>query len=264
MLAGGAVADRRTPLLLLAMTLFYVGGMYLNDAFDREHDARHRPERPIPSGEASARTVFAAGFAMLAAGVVLLAWIGFGFADGAGWPPVAAGVALTAAIVHYDRRHKGNPIGPFWMGVCRMLVYVAAGLALTGATPGVLLTAALLLLSYLIGLTYVAKQESLGQVRNLWPLLFLGAPIVHGAAALPGTTAILPFFLLFAGWTLFALSFLVRRRPGDVPRAVVALIAGISLLDALFIAGQGAANVALFAVAGFALTLAMQRLVPGT
>ena len=263
-LAGGAVTDRRTPLLLLAMTLFYVGGMYLNDAFDREHDARHRPERPIPSGEASARTVFAAGFAMLATAVALLAWIGFGFAGGAGWPPVAAGVALAAAIVHYDRNHKGNPIGPFWMGLCRMLVYVAAGLALAGAAPGPLLTAALLLLSYLIGLTYVAKQESLGQVRNLWPLLFLAAPVFHGAAALPGAPAALPFFLLFTGWTLFALSFLLRRRPGDVPRAVVSLIAGISLLDALFIAGQGAAEIASFAVAGFVLTLALQRVVPGT
>ena len=36
-----------------------------------------------------------------------------------------------------------------------------------------------MLLCYLIGLTYVAKQETLGEVRNLWPLLFLGVPLVY-------------------------------------------------------------------------------------
>jgi 4-hydroxybenzoate polyprenyltransferase len=36
-----------------------------------------------------------------------------------------------------------------------------------------------------------------------------------------------PFVLLFAGWILYALRLLRRRAPGDVPRAVVSLIAGI-------------------------------------
>ena len=46
-LAGQAGWDPRIPPLLLALSLFYVAGMYLNDAFDREIDARERPERPI-------------------------------------------------------------------------------------------------------------------------------------------------------------------------------------------------------------------------
>jgi 4-hydroxybenzoate polyprenyltransferase len=45
---------------------------------------------------------------------------------------------------------------------------------------------------------------------------------------------------------------------------VVNLIAGISLLDALLIAGTGQVGPALAAVAAFVLTLALQRLVPGT
>ena len=44
--------------------------MYLNDAFDREIDARERPERPIPSGRIGAGPVFAIGFGLLAAGVL--------------------------------------------------------------------------------------------------------------------------------------------------------------------------------------------------
>src|SRR6266850_970558 len=53
-------------ILLPCLSLFYVGGMYLNDAFDRGIDARERPERPIPSGLVSAREIFGIGFGMLA------------------------------------------------------------------------------------------------------------------------------------------------------------------------------------------------------
>jgi hypothetical protein len=124
--------------------------------------------------------------------------------------------------------------------------------------------AALLLLSYLIGLTYVAKQETLDEVSNLWPLLFLAVPVIYGltAAVESPTSAIL--LAVFVAWIGVALWFLRRRRPGDVPRAVISLIAGISLLDALLIADAGATGIAWLAVAGFALTLALQRLVPGT
>ena len=81
-LAGGHVADPRTLPLIAAFSLFYVAGMYLNDAYDAEIDARERPERPIPSGRVSAETVFTAGFAMMALGLALLAWTGYGAAAG--------------------------------------------------------------------------------------------------------------------------------------------------------------------------------------
>ncbi len=61
-----------------------------------------------------------------------------------------------------------------------------------------------------------------------------------------------------------AVHILARRGPGDVPRAVVRLIAGISLLDAVLVGGAGSAGLALVAVAGFCLTLVLQRYVPGT
>ena len=39
----------------LAVSLFYVGGMYLNDAFDAGWERQHRPERPIPAGQVHAQ-----------------------------------------------------------------------------------------------------------------------------------------------------------------------------------------------------------------
>lgn len=57
---------------------------------------------------------------------------------------------------------------------------------------------------------------------------------------------------------------LSRRRKGDVPRAMVTLIAGISLRDAVPIATTGAAGLAALAMSGFARTLLLQRVAPGT
>jgi 4-hydroxybenzoate polyprenyltransferase len=44
--ATARFVTRRLVPLMLSLSLCYVAGMFLNDAFDREFDARHRPERP--------------------------------------------------------------------------------------------------------------------------------------------------------------------------------------------------------------------------
>ena len=122
---------------------------------------------------------------------------------------------------------------------------------------------ALVLLCYLIGLTYVAKQENL--TRGPEPL----------AARLPrrrrfctrggrfsdaGAGAVL--YVAFLGWVVFAVACWCARRR-DIRRAVVSLIAGISLLDALLIAGAGDPARAVWAVVGFVLTLGPSALGAG-
>ena len=263
-LAGGQAGDPRTGPLMLALSLFYVAGMYLNDAYDAEYDARERPERPIPSGRVSAETVFTAGFGMMALGLALLAWAGYGVAGGTEIAPVMGGLGLGATIVLYNRRHKDNPLSPVLMALCRVLVYVTAGLAVVPDLPTSLWLGASLLLCYLIGLTYVAKQETLGEVCNLWPLLFLAVPAVYAIAGALESPTVAVLAAGFVLWVGVALWFLRRRRPGDVPRAVVSLIAGIALLDAVLIAEAGDEGIAWLAVLGFLLTLALQRTVPGT
>ena len=50
MAAGAATIDAGSAVrVLLAASLFYTGGMFLNDAFDADLDARVRPERPLPA-----------------------------------------------------------------------------------------------------------------------------------------------------------------------------------------------------------------------
>lgn len=256
-LAGGVVSAGRIAWLALALSLFYVGGMFLNDAFDRDWDARERPERPIPSGRVSAREVFAVGFGLIAAGLLLVAAVG-------GTPAAFSGLALGAAIVLYDARHKGNPLSPLLMGLCRVLVYLTAALAVSGRVGVAVLAGAGVLLAYLVGLSCVAKQETLAELRNLWPMAFLAAPLLYYGAMAPagGASALLAAAAL-AAWVTWSVSLLVRRPPA-IPRAVVSLIAGISLLDGLLLAVHGAGALALAGAAGFALTLFLQRYVTGT
>ena len=263
LLTGQPLDGATLAALLVSLSLFYVGGMYLNDAFDRHIDARERPERPIPSGRTSASEVFGIGFGMLTAAVLLLVALGVR-ATPVNWAPVLSGLMLAATIVYYDVVHKRDPLSPLVMGACRVLVYVTAALSVVGTIGLPVVGGALVLLSYLIGLTYVAKQETLAEYRNLWPLLFLFAPFVYTAPGALGTGVGIALWVSFLAWVGYAISFLVWPGRVNIPRAVISFIAGISLLDGLLIVVAGFPRAAGLAVVGFALTLVGQRWVKGT
>ena len=263
-LAGGTIPTSQLIWLLVAFSLFYVGGMYLNDAFDADVDATERPERPIPAGQVSRQLVYGAGYGMLLGGVLMLAGWGLLTDRSVSVWPALVGLGLAGAIVLYDWTHKQSAASPALMGICRALVYIAAGLSVAIPLPTPVLVGAGLLLCYLIGLTYVAKHENLEQIANLWPLAFLAAPVLYGIDLALDRPETVPFLALFVLWMVVSLYFLRRRRAGDIPRAVVGLIAGIALFDAMLIAGSGGLPPALWAVAGFLVTLALQRYVPGT
>jgi 4-hydroxybenzoate polyprenyltransferase len=256
-LAGGSWQDWRVAVVLVAMSLFYVGGMYLNDYFDRAVDRVERPGRPIPSAQISASAVAGMGFALLAVGIVLMASMAVMAA--------LAGTALAAVIVAYDAFHKGNPLAPIVMGLCRALVYGGAAAAAVGSVSGALVLAALTLLAYVAGLTYAAKQEAMDRVDSLWPLLLLAAPMVLALPALRQGITAAAIHLALIGASAYAIYLLWRRPfPGAVPQAVGLMIAGISLVDAALLAAAGAIEPAIAAVAGFGLTLMLQRHIAGT
>lgn len=262
---GGAAVDAALGVILaLALSGFYLGGMFLNDAFDWRFDQQARPERPIPRGLISVAEVRGIGFALLALGLALLAAAG-ALAGGAMAAPLAAGAVLGALIVYYNWRHKRDPLSPLVMALCRAMSYVAAAAAAGTALAAPVLWGAGALTAWVIGLTYVAKQENLREVRNLWPLAFLAGPLLYGAIAAPGDPSVVVAGAFLLAWAVYAISFLVRSEGRDIPRAVVSLIAGISLVDALILLVAGApAGWIIGCLLAFALTLALQRFVPGT
>jgi 4-hydroxybenzoate polyprenyltransferase len=181
----------------LAASLFYVAGMYLNDAFDHRWDAQHRPERPIPAGEVTASTVFAAGFALMAAGLLVLA-LGPG-------RTASAGLALGGCILIYDATHKTNPLAPVVMGLCRVAVYVIGALAVAPHLGAGVYVGSTLLAAYLIGLTVIARHET----RNPRLPALVGA-LIAGICLLDAVMILCSGHLLIA--IVAALGFPLTRR----------------------------------------------------
>lgn len=240
----------------LSLSFFYVGGMFLNDAFDAEYDKAKRADRPIPNGEISAQAVFAWGFGFLAIGISIASVFGI--------LCTLVGVALAVAIVLYDWLHKKIAFGPVIMAVTRLLSYVLAAMMAAQTVDMAVFVPALGLFAYIVGLTYAAKQEEYDRIGAVWPLVVLAVPVVLCIQAGVATPTVLPFTALFLAVVAHALWRLFRRKAGDVPIAVITMIAGISLYDAVMIAAIGALGLGALAVGGFALTLLLQKAAKGT
>ena len=242
----------------LAMTAFYVGGMYLNDFFDRDIDARERPGRPIHAGDISASAVSTIGFVLLAVGAALLARFGL--------LTVILGLALAGAIVLYDVWHKGNVFAPVIMGLCRALVYLVTGAAVSGEIRFALIAGAIALATHVIGLTYAAKQENLNQVGRLWPLAILAGPLLLAMPGISSGWLVAVGCLLLGAADIAAVRLLAKRAaPDAVPRAVSMLIAAICLVDALAVVLYGGGILlACICVSGYLLTRLFQTVIPGT
>lgn len=260
-LAGAVLAASGAPhlgivvLAALVLSLFYEGGMWLNDAYDAEIDAQERANRPIPMGEISRGTVFAGGFGLLAVGLL----VALSFGSGAFF----ASVLLVVSIVLYDWLHKHTVLSPVIMGATRFFSYVMAGVAVAHLSWPLML-GALGLFAYIIGLTYAAKQEAYDRIGAAWPLGALALPVLYALWFTGFQVLALLIWVGFLVVVLFALSRLFRRQPGDVPVAVVTMIAGISLYDAVLVAGMGQSLLAMVCVAAFGLTLYLQRIASGT
>ena len=199
-IAGAPVAA--TMPALVAVSLFYMGGMFLNDAFDAGFDARVRADRPVPAGDVSRAEAFVVGGALIAAGQGLLLWAP------QARPALAWGLALAAAITFYDFKHKGQPFGPVVMGLCRALVYAVAAAGAVGAVPLAVVIAAVMMWSYVIALTWVAKKAGLGYAV---PWMLAGICLVDAAMlAVVGE----PMLALFAAAGFPATLALQRVVPG--------------------------------------------------
>lgn len=264
-LAGLVLAQADFSLLhffviALAMSLIYTAGMFFNDVFDSEFDAKNRPDRPIPAGDVKRSQVIVAASLMMLFALILIA-SDFSSPPDLKLPAAFAALLLCALVLWYDWRHKGNALAPLIMGACRGLVYITAALTLAPLVSSQMMIAASSIAIWVMGLTLVAKQQPVrGFVLLLAAvnfLLFLSLEI--GFSDWP----ILVLSLVCAiaiGWVVFF------RDWGKFYNPVTLLIAAISLLDALVIfRASGELNALVLAALGlFVLTLLSQRLIEGS
>jgi len=224
-------------LLLLGVSLTYVGGMILNDAFDARWDAERRSTRPIPAGLIDVRDALRAGWGALAAGFVLTVAAA---PAGTRLAVTIAALALALCVIVYDRWHKGVSWAPAVMGLCRALL-PAIGFLVVGesiffpplADSDRILCAhmfALWLLTYAI--TLVARHEATGGGAGRWveALLFVAPAPLFWAVGF-----FWPWMLL---WSAVYVWWLIRsnRRhplPEGVGARVADRLASMPLIDAM-------------------------------
>src|SRR5690606_22674957 len=129
--------------------------------------------------------------------------------------------------------------GPVLMGLCRVLVYFAAELAVSTTLPAPLWLGAALLLAHVMGLTYVAKREGMGAVGRVWPFICLALPLLFGVVVSVARPESIAFGVMLLAAVAMAVRWCLRKQPGEIGRAIPMLIAAVSILDALLIASQG-------------------------
>jgi hypothetical protein len=243
-------------LLIIAMGLFYTGGMYLNDILDIEIDRKQRPDRPLPSGRITMGTAWGITIGLFAVGLALLAIVG--------WGPFFAGVLLVAVIALYDAWHKGNAFGPVLMALTRVLVYIVAFYAFASEATWELAIWCLVMLAYVAGLTFIAKTESLPGVGRYWPIATVILPAVVAVIMEPTDVLVWSLAVALVLWVAHSASFAYRTTNRQVGGAIARFIAGISLLDALVLATHEAWWGVLIAMSCLALTMFLQRYIKGT
>jgi len=254
---GGHQNAGRLPLLLLGGTLLYLGGMYLNDAFDVEFDAQFRRERPIPSGVITRTLVWQIGLGLLGAGLICLFLLSKATA--------ILAVLLALTILIYDAVHKLITVSPLLMAACRFLLYlVAASTAAEGLT-GEAVWCGFALAAYVVGLSYIARKEtSRGGLRH-WPCYFLAAPVV--LAMILNTGSLLTPALLVSAvltlWVARCLRYAFANMDRNIGHSVAGLLAGIVWVDWLAVVTAPRPFALLF-IALFATALYFQRTVPAT
>ena len=148
------------------------------------------------------------------------------------------------------------------MGGCRALLYILGALCTTNETITPTLLPALLLFLYLQGLTLIARLEHSNRIQSNWPLLLLIAPL-----AFPMFTNekwISAIWLLPVIFCIFQGIKFIRGKSPNVGRGVTLLIAGISLVDALFLANLGHIHHACLATIAFIATHFLQKIIRGS
>jgi 4-hydroxybenzoate polyprenyltransferase len=226
------------PLFWLIMSTIglYGGGVVFNDVFDAELDRVERPERPIPSGQASIGGAAGLGTFLLVGGVL------------AAWQVslISALIAFAVACLAlmYDWKGKHHPLlGPVNMGACRG-GNLLLGISVIPAAVESLWYLALIPIVYISAITMVSRGEVHGgNTQALKGALFLYVSVIGGIiclAFLPEFNILysLPFIVLFA-YLIFPPLFkaLPAKDPSLIFKAVKAGVLALIVMDASIAAG---------------------------
>lgn len=235
--AGQLNAD--VLVLCAASVCFYFAGMALNDCFDHKIDLAERANRPIPLGLISISQAWLVGYGLLSAGLVL-AYL-------QSTTTFYIGLTLSCCILLYNGVIKNGLMGSIFMASCRYLNWIFGATIITLSLNSYLF--ALPILFYIIGLTYLSKQEV--QATNKNAVFFTAAMLVlctiamlflTGQVVLTVTESIIAYSLIsiWFGLNSFKLATVFKAfTPDNIQNMITWLIIGVIPLDALIVVISG-------------------------
>lgn len=176
-LSDAALSWRSFFLVAFSMSLFYSGGMSLNDIFDSEWDRAQKNFRPIPSARVPLAKAWQLTAGLFSIGLLLILFV----------PNPASfswAIVLLILIAVYDGVHKKFAITVLLMGGCRVMVYLIASLSVSGKVNNQVAAAGMLQFSYIVLLSALSRYED--RFRNhirfpLIPLMLCCICLIDGA-----------------------------------------------------------------------------------
>jgi 4-hydroxybenzoate polyprenyltransferase len=227
-------------LLCVASVCFYFAGMALNDCFDYKIDLAERANRPIPQGLISISQAWSVGFTLL--GCALL------FAFMHSITAFYLGLTLSCCILLYNGVIKDGLAGSISMASCRYVNWLL-GASIAALTINSYYFA-LPILFYIIGLTYLSKQEV--QATNKNTIFFTAIMLLLTAVAMIWLTtqvlaltvnqSIVAYSLIGIWFALnaFKLASIFKAfTPDNIQKMITWLIIGVIPLDALIVVISG-------------------------
>lgn len=254
----------------------------MGDYCDSEFDAKHKPDRPVPAGILSKKSLVLIGFPLMLfafLGALIIPNVLFGTSLMTNFLPV---LFLSYCIQYYSRYHKKSLfIGLPLIGLCRffLIIFAAAtacifihqspilagdkiylGIDSYLILPIILYASAVCI--YTIAFASVARTESSDSPitwRNIlrYTMLALPLAVLITNQEFQITTAIA--LIIYAYWLTYAFSFLSKNKGKYVSKC----LAGFCLLDACFVAQFGWQWLAICIIL-FLLALALQKIAPAT
>ncbi|MEW6983612.1 UbiA family prenyltransferase [Colwelliaceae bacterium 6471] len=229
--AGVSVQVAQYILLLLISLCCYQFGMITNDIADFKEDQRDRPFRPLPSQLISCKTAI----------ILALVWAATALQIAYLYSSTLfiATSALIISILTYNFVTKSNVIGPYNMGVVRLLNWLLV-LALFDDFEMSLLVIALIIMLYTSMITIISRHETTYFPMDSKPYLFVLIAIqVFGCfylyvAEINIGYAIIAVFAFFI-WLGNDVRRFNQDKSGDVQQWVTKLLKSMVLLDALFL-----------------------------
>jgi hypothetical protein len=248
----------------------YHGGMALNDAVDAPSDEAGSRGRPIERGYISRRMAYSLAYGGLAASFITTLCLWRHTQDSR---IVGIGLALVLAIIAYNSPLKRSWLGPLLMGSCRLMnvllgVFAVAPVELARLSDYELGTGfAILIGSYIVGVTLFARDESLGGGR---PILLAGCAIsavtIAAFPAAPGYDRVTILIWTVVG--LFAtrgmVAAILQPTPKNIGRGVGIAIQGLVVIDATLATLYAGPVAGLAILALLPVTMLLARWIPQT